>query len=194
MFVAGLLPYAWLSGKRDILERHAAYGQANGWQMGEPLADGRVLYTPSLIGLLYKAIHGLGGAPNSNELWPDIFPSGQVDYQAHLQVMSIWAQGEIAERLDEPDARPQPSPESGGQLRVSDSMFDRLSEHAARQPDCPLYQAVYGLYSGDMGPALSSLLKADVPSCDYLRCTDGQCYLSDWLFSASLTLSHFKSF
>lgn len=195
MFIAGLLPYAWLKQRRDILERHAAYGKENNWQMGEPLADGRVLYTPSVIAVLHKAIIGLGGFSSSSALWPDIFPSGLVDYQAHLQIMSIWVQGEIADKLDEGDAIPSDGTDHdkvpANALTVSDTMYNRLEEHAARQPDCPLYQAVYGMYTGDMAPALNSLL--GLSSCDYLRCHDDQCFLADWIFAASLTLNHFQA-
>lgn len=194
MFIAGLLPYAWLKERRDILERHAAYGKANNWQMGEPVADGRTLYTPGLISVLFKAIHAMGGPKDANSIWPNFFPSGLVDYEAHLQVMSIWIQGEIAERLGDSDAIPQgpegdvTKPEPGVSLRVSNEMYLRLQEHAARQPSCALYQATYGMYSGDMGPALDSLLGSN--SCDYIRCSDDQCQLSEWIFAASLTLTH----
>lgn len=184
MAVAGLLPYAWSTGQRDILERHAAYGKKNSWQMGEPLEDGRVVYTPALVGSLYKAIYAMGGELDANAIWPNIYPEGLVDYQAHLQVMSIWLQGEVAAVLGDKE-----KPEKGASLNVSDTMYQRLSEHAARQPSCALYQVVYGLYSGDMTLAFDDLLGDS--QCDYIRCDDGQCREADWLFSASLLLKSY---
>jgi hypothetical protein len=107
MFIAGLLPYAWRTGKRDILERHLAYGAANNWILGSPFDDGRVVYSPNLIGLAYSAVYALKGELSPHAFWPSYFDSGLTDFQAHLQVMSIWMQGEVAERLGDGDAMPQ---------------------------------------------------------------------------------------
>lgn len=205
MAIAGLLPYAWVRGRRDILENHAAYGRAHNWQMGEPLADLRTVYTPELQGLLYKLIRGLGGADNPNALWPSVYPTGLTDFEAHLQVMEIWLQGEAANALHDADATPKkpdgaPFLMDDGEwltgakgelvsLDISAAMYQRLAEHATREPECALYQAVYGIYSGDMSPAVNLLL--DGSHCSYVRCSDQrQCELADWLFTAGLTLKH----
>lgn len=178
MFLGGLLPYAYYRGDREALERHAAYGRGHNWQMGEPLADGRVVYTPSLIGILYKAIEAMGGEPNVNSAWPTVYPSGLVDYEAHLQAMAILLHGEI-------DA-------VGASLTldISNQMFERIMEHAAREPDEPLYAFLAMKYDGKLTHVLDLLLDPAMPMGGFVRCSDPpQCRLAHWLFVADLTLS-----
>ncbi len=189
MAVGGLLPYAFLTGRIEVLERHAAYGRAHHWLMGEPLLDGRAVYTPSLKGLLYKTIDALGGTPDVEAFWPDSWPSGLTDYEAHLQVMSIWLHGETARRLGDSDQIPQRIAEKTTALQISETMFDRLQEHVDREPMNPLYRAVYGLYDGDMGAAADVLLDPSMPLGSYVRCNDlRQCRVAEWLFAASIVL------
>jgi hypothetical protein len=201
MFVAGLLPYVWRKDRRDILERHLAYGKANNWQMGEPIADGRTIYTPSLIGLAYSVLYAMGGELDPASLWPSFYPSGLSDYEAHLQVMAIWSQGEAAAKLGDSDAVPKDPatddptvdkapPESA--LRVGQTMYERLEEHADREPACPLYQTVYALYSGKMARAIDSLLAANY-ACQYYR-GNLEANLADWLFAASIAIDHAEAF
>lgn len=179
MFLGGLLPYAWYNGNRDVLERHAAYGRDHNWQMGEPLADGRVLYTPSLIGVLYKAIEALGGEHNVNSAWPTVYPSGLVDYEAHLQAMAILLHGEIDVKLNGASLT----------LDISNQMFDRIVEHAANEPGEPLYAFLLAKYDGKMTHVLDLLLDPAMPMAGFVRCADPeQCRLAHWLFVASLTL------
>lgn len=205
MAVGGLLPYAWLTANRDLLERHAAFGYQQAWWMGEPTADGRTYYTPQVRGLLFKAIRALGGSGSPEELWPTFWQAGLIDYEAHLQVMSIWLQGEVARSLNEADAVPRAAPEptvmlaedgewalnDAGDMRlleINEAMYQRLVEHAEREPTCPLYRAVLGLYTGDLAPATRELLDPVLPKCSYVRCQDGQCQLAEWLFAASIVL------
>lgn len=188
MGVAGLFPYGFFKAKRDLLERHAAYGEAHHWDMGEPVADGRGFYTPQMIGLLYKAIEALGGPHNAQSLWPSIYPAGLQDYELHLQVADIHLHGEIAEVLRDPDNRPK----SGAALAVSDTMFQRLQDAHEAEPDDPYFASVFGIYTGDMGPALTLLLDPAMPMGGYVRCEMGeQCRLAAWIYSASIVLSKF---
>jgi hypothetical protein len=57
----GLITYVVRSGDLALAQRHEAYGRAHQWQMGEPLGDGRAVYSPALVGLLYQTIFTLGG-------------------------------------------------------------------------------------------------------------------------------------
>lgn len=111
MFIAGLGPWAWRTNRLDVLQDHATYGKAHNWQMGEPVADGRTIYTPSLIGILYQMIFYMGGEDSVNRVWPSIYVKGLTDYQAHLQVMDIWVRGEIGELVGDADAVPANPPE-----------------------------------------------------------------------------------
>jgi hypothetical protein len=195
MFIAGLLPYIWRQGKKDILERHLDYGAANNWILGSPFDDGRVVYSPNLIGLAYNTLYAMGGELSPHAFWPSYYDSGLTDFQAHLQVMSIWMQGEVAEKLGDGDAIPQKPDEAtvDKQLTVSIavSMYERLTEHATREPACPLYQVVHAMYSGTMGTAIESLLTE--AKCEYYR-DDAQANLADWLFTASLALDHIDNY
>lgn len=166
----GLLIGAWKTKQLSLLERHAEYGVQNLWKMGEPLADGRVLYTPAMIGMLYQTIYALGGSDNDNRRWPAAYPSGLVDYQAHLQALGIWLRGAIT-----------PTEFNA----ISSKMLARIDEHASRQPACPLYAHLKGLYNGDMGTTVDLLLGRW--ACDYQR-GDKEADLAEWLFVASETL------
>ncbi len=191
MGVAGLLPWAWLKGRRDVIERHAAYGKAHNWFMGEPMADGRTYYTPSMRGLLAKEIKALGGDGGGDAVWPSIWPAGLDDYEAHLQVMAIWLQGEVAAALADPSGAPEPptSAQTDLNLDISNQMFLRLQEHAKGEPKSALYAYVYGKYTGDQSAAISLLLDPAMPTAHYVRCNEmEQCQLAEWLFVSFLVL------
>lgn len=179
MFVGGLLPYAWYNGNRDVLERHAAYGREHNWQMGEPLADGRAVYTPALIGLLYKSIEALGGDYNVNSAWPDVYPSGLTDYEAHLQAMSILLHGEVAAKLTD----------AALALDISNTMFERIVGHAEREPSEPLFAYILAKYDGKATHVLDLLLDPAMPMAGFVRCeVEAECKLAHWLFVASRTI------
>lgn len=164
MAICGLFPWALLRGRIDVLERHAEYGKANNWVMGKPDAIlSRVLYTPAMIGTLYQMIYALGGENSANRIWPNIYPSGLEDYQAHLQVCSIWVRGVAQRRINERDR-------STSLLSITETMLSRVKEHAEREPEDYFYQYVYGLYTGDMGPAIKAIL--DRTKGGYVRCGD----------------------
>lgn len=174
----GLFAYAWCNHDLDALKRHAAYGNANFWKMGEPLGDGRVLYTPAMIGELYEVIYALGGEDNPNRLWPDAYPSGQTDYEAHLQMMSIWLRGEVDSAKKEID------------LDISNGMLARVKEHADAEPNCPFYQYMRGVYDSADLSSTTDLLLGDAWGCSYFHSDNRQddVYLAEWLFAAKLTL------
>lgn len=192
MAVAGLFPWAWLTAHRDVLERQVAYGKAHNWFMGTPLADGRTYYTPSMRGLLAKEIGGLGGDLSGDASWPSVWPAGLVDYEAHLQVMAIWLQGEVAKALADPSGAPQPvkTAQTDLTLDISNNMFLRLQEHASGEPKSALYAYVLGKYTGDQNAALTLLLDPAMPTAGYVRCNEiEQCQLAEWLFVAHLLLT-----
>lgn len=185
MGIAGVIPYAFLTGQRDILERHAAYGVANNWWMGNHADDGRDFYTPAMVGLLYKAIFALGGESSPRALWPSIYPSGLDDYQLHLEVMDIFLHGRIADKLGEKDQKPQ----LGASLTISDTMYQVLEYAVTKEPNDPLYAYILGEYSGDLSPAVSLLLDPAEPVGGYVRCDGGDgCKKAHWIFAAFLTL------
>lgn len=202
----GLLACGWRKHQLALLERHATYGKDNHWLMGKPLGNGRAYYTPAFVGRLYQTILALGGEDDPRRLWPDLYPSGLTDYEAHLQVLNIWHRGEVAEALDAAgrperaaDAPPLPGPviddpttDTGAialDSAISERMVERLREHAARDPRDPLFAAVLGTYTGDMGPAVALLLDPARPVGEYVRCNEiDKCRLAAWLFAADIAL------
>lgn len=188
MGVAGLFVYAWLSADIHTLQRHAAYGLAHNWQMADPVGDGRTVYSPQMVGLLYKAIHGLGGANDPLALWPTVWTTGLKDYEAHLQESSIFLQGRIALALREPDQVPQ-KPVQGLTLDISNTMYQRLEEHAAEEPGDPFYAFVLGEYTGSQEKTVTLLLDPAMPHGNYVRCgATRKCELGQWLFVATLAI------
>lgn len=195
----GLMAYALRKHKLDILERHAAFGEAHLWSMGEPLGDARAVYTPSFKGKLYQTIWALGGKDNINRLWPDFYPSGLVDYQAHLQVMNIWQRGEISKIqpssadshqgepvVDDPGG---PAPPQNTLIGIDNQMLDRLREHAERDPRDPFFQAVYSQYTGKAASAYDALLAGDGYAGEYVRCENQRaCFLAAWIFAADIVI------
>ena len=169
MGIAGLIPGAWCKRDLKLLQDHAAYGEAHKWNMGEPLADGRAIYSPGVIGVLYSAIKNLGGDANEKAKLPSFYPPGLDDYQAHLQMMDIWLRGEMKDS-------------------ISSVMRDRIKEHANREPECPFYSYLNGLYTGSQDRTVELLLASSKPNCSYVRSN----YLAEWLFVAKLTLDQFS--
>jgi len=196
----GFIYWAYRTNNLSVLQDHADYGVANQWKMGDPLGDFRVVYTPQMIGLLYKAIYALGGKANHNRLWPTSWTSGLVDYESHLQVLNIALQGEIAERLKEADAMPrQPltmetrTTLTAGELSlsVSDTMFKRLEEHVIREPNNAFFQAIYSKYTGNYTDAINLCTSKSVGS--YVRCDDNiSCVLSELIFSCDFILKQYE--
>lgn len=186
----GLLPYAWRKQNRDLLERHASYGEANNWQMGEPRSETRVVYSPQLVGLLYQAIFALGGEDNFLRKTPQVYPSGLDDYEAHNQMMSIWLRAEIAEALNDQEEVPRPA-----LLNVSETMHARIIEHSDREPENPFYWALRGIYTGDFTQAIDLCLREDMPVGSYVRCNDfKQCQLAEIIFACDLILRRFTDY
>lgn len=180
----GLLAYAWKARDKALVERHAAYGRAHplagssipAWKMGEPLDDGRVVYTPAFIGLTYEVLFALGGESFPERGWPNTYSAGLVDYQAHLQMLDIWLRGEITEK-------------QLGLLDISDVMLARITEHATREPADPFYTYLEGLYSGDLSRATSNCLDPALVVGTYGHCRGERgCHLAHWLFACGLTL------
>lgn len=175
MAIAGLLPWIWETKSLAVLQRHADYVHSHKWWAGEPVADGRAYYSPSMIGVIYKEIAALGGPADPLALWPQIWPSGLVDYQAHLQASAIWLQGEI----------------EGGS--VSQVMIDRMREHVDEAPADPWYSYIMGKYTGDQTTTIALLLDPTMPMGHYVRCNSmAECRLAQWLWTASHMLRDLK--
>lgn len=187
MATIGLLPWAWERKRLDVLEAHVKYGEAHAllfggfpaWKMGEPLGDGRTVYVPAEIGIMREMVVELGGPDNKAErIWPDTYPSGLKDFEANLQVMDIWLRGSVSEG---PDMRA-----SDG--TITKTMYDRLQEHAAREPQNPKYQAILGIWTGNFAKAIDDVLDPSRPLGTYVRCGGDWCGLAERLFAERIIL------
>lgn len=175
--IIGLFPFLWRTKNLEALERHAEYGKDHNWKMGEPFADGRVVYTPQVLKILYSTIYALGGADTGYRRGPSIYPTGLDDYQAHLQMMDIWITSDINKSLD---------------LGIRNPMYDRVVEHSTREPEDVFYQVMLGRFTGDMSKAISICLNRDMPVSGYVRCHESKrCQLAQYIFSCSLVLEAF---
>lgn len=190
-----LIAGAWCQKDRKILEDHERYGRANAWVMGEgEKAEvlARAVYRPHTIGLLYQAIFALGGPDNANRLWPNLYPQGLEGYEARLQMEDIWLRGEIALALDAPQDAPHLT-ESKSLLNVSRIMYRRIEEHHNRQPENPFYAALYGVYSGDITPALEICSNPKLIKAEGVRCkTQRACELAFKIHSCKIILDHIE--
>lgn len=185
----GLFRWGWCNKALEALERHAEYGEAHFWKMGSPIDDGRVLYTPNMIGMLYELIYALGGENNPQRKWPAAYPKGLTGYQAHLQVVSIQIRGELSEGF----GQQLTATGSHNLLSINDTMYQRLKEHAHREPKCAYYQYMLGVYTGDMGKAVDLLL-SEINECGYGRKDWGEkLRLQDWLATASPLIKRLKT-
>lgn len=190
-----LITYSWICEDKALIEDHAAYGFDNKWIMSdgeEGYLLERAFYRPSIRGELYSVIYALGGEDDAARLWPTTYTKGLTDYQAHLQVLSIWLRSDIAVKSGDaipanPNAR-----EFFSALDISKTMFERLKEHADRDPKDPYFQAVYALYSGNFDKAVDLCLKDYAPTDyvgEYVRCHDQKlCQLSHLIKSCGVLL------
>jgi len=89
----GFMFWMFRTGNLDNLVEHGNYGKKKNWKMGEPFADGRVYYTPNMIGTLFRAIKKMGGDSDLNILLPSSYPSGLEGFHAHLLVLRIALNG-----------------------------------------------------------------------------------------------------
>lgn len=155
--------------RRDLtaIEDHIEYGSDNAWIMGEGLIT-RTPYSLALIGLWYKVARVLGHDYGYTEVG-NIYPKGQIDYQAHLSMLDIYNRF----RMDG---------------KISKIMLARINEHADREPECGFYQSMKSKFSGDLQPAIDICLGES--KCSYVRCDEEleKCRLAEQIFSCRIIL------
>jgi hypothetical protein len=167
MAVCGLLPWSLLHRDLELVSSHIDYGESHDWVMGEPLEDGRVLYSPGLAGMFYKARAKLGGAEHGAAAIPQVWTPGLIDFEAHLQACAALILVEIDSEL--PD-------EAWGAVQAS----------VSRETNSVFYAYLDGRRTGDQGRTMQMLLAAEPPIADYHRKpTDA---LADWIFTSFLLL------
>lgn len=186
----GAFLYFLCNADLDFAERHAQYGKNNYWKMGEPLDNGRVLYSPNMVGTLYQIIYYLDGEDDIQRAWPTAFPVGLTDYEAHLQITLIWLRAVITHPLGLLPGTDYSGASYGAAAvtdHVTQAMLERIKEHAIRETLCPFYQFMAAKYvTGDYSRLLKLLL-SDSNQCEYYRDDKGT-KETEWLWAAQLTL------
>jgi hypothetical protein len=164
----GLLWWTWRTKDKRAIGDHINYGLAHTWKMGEPFADGRVMYTPNMIALCYR-VHGkLVGHSYVEEGIGDIYSMGLTDYEAHLTVLGILLRGEIIGSIWQ------------RHLKI-------IEEQAKRQPRAPLYASAKAIYTGSYQQAVDALLDPVFP--DYISNNERAAgELADAIFAGDLIL------
>lgn len=168
MLIGGLLPYIIKCKRIDLLNRHIRFGRDNNWQMGNPSNESRVYYNPQIVGTLEATRRFLLNKDNPATPIPMILPSGLEGYQAHLQIMHIWA------RLFTED--------------VGFIKRNRIKEHFRREPTNPLYSYMNDRLTGNYTRTIDLLLDPNNRLSSYVRCDDEPCPVSEWLFVAKEVL------
>lgn len=160
----GLILYAQRTGRPDLLDEHAKYGEQNKWLMGKPLADFRAIYTPNIQSLLYQSMSSLGGRKSLRRFYPIYFAAGLDDYQAHLQMMTIDVLGLVDGTLTK-------------------LMISRVKEHVEREPYNAYYAYLLARIDGEYLRAVRLVLNDNTRKGDYVRCDDMKsCLLAERLF------------
>lgn len=168
MLIGGLLPYIIKCKKIALLNRHIDYGRNNHWKMGLPSDESRVYYNPQIIGTLESTKRLLLNNEKIKSPIPLFLPSNLTGYEAHLQIMHIWARL-YTEEMD---------------------FFKkaRIKEHFEREPNNPLYAFMKDSLTGNFKHTINLLLDPNNRLSSYVRCDGEPCTLAEWLFVANLVL------
>jgi hypothetical protein len=207
--LAGYMLGRWSERNLGAFQRLAKAGESRevylpipGWVMGEPYPEmaSRVVLRPSGISLVGRAIYALSGGQDdrSYRKWQPLYGAGE-DYERHVQAVGILTDGLVAEALrkDSLDAVPTDRAPTGGTdlslLDVTLNELDALKHFVATEPQNYFFHAVYGRYTGDMGPAVDLLLDPGTPVPPYVRGAHQRAYeLIHWLAAAQVVLERFQ--
>lgn len=152
----GLMFWAFLNERLDILEGIYEYGSANGWIMGEGVLT-RTLLTPGLQATLADAIFALGGPDHEERKYPQAWYCCNTNFAAHLDVLHILLRGYIV----------------GG---ISSTMVSVLAEQYNRDTNNPLFAFAWAKYrTGDYAHALQLLDNDSLWPKDRLPTSDNYC-------------------
>ncbi len=134
----GLMVYADVWSRRDIVENLFAWGSAHLWEMGRDHTIGTALMTPDLIGVLAQTIEHLGGSHRAVEETPPLYNTTP-GFISHLTLLEVLLYGR-----------------NHGSIR--DLELSALRSIVAQEPQNPLAQALLHKYTdGDQSIALRLL-------------------------------------
>lgn len=125
----GVFWWAWREGRLDVLEdlkqnlvaNRGVFGESDGSLDGQS----RVLFTPTLAGVLYRLLAALGGERSAVRFVPDLANPVPRGFQRHLHALSLALRQEAGETL-------------------SDAARGVLELYKSEDPKNPLFPAVLG--------------------------------------------------
>jgi hypothetical protein len=147
---------------KEALQRFSDYVKGNNYVMGRPTdnAEGisRVLMSPGLIASMERLSAKLNGQPYQEQQKRDvILPIINKGFQAHLDVLGIWLDGELRGNITETEKRV-------------------LEKQVERQPRNAIFRAVYSLYgNGDQSETLRLLSDEKIFPADRLPESRDRC-------------------
>lgn len=118
----GVMWWAWRVRRADVLQRLWDYGEKHSWRMGD--GDPARTVMLSQVPLLARLLHALAGKDYAVRHTPTVYPPGLTGYEAHLQALTAQLEFEVGGRY------------------LHELAVRRMTEHAERQPQNPLFAAV----------------------------------------------------
>ena len=168
----GLNLYAWRCKDADIIKDHFDFVKGNNYQSGEPLLIGTTVYSVGMMGEVARTLKKLTGENNREADWNQLYSPGLTDYEAHLQMLGILLTIEQENKIDA-------------------SLLRRIEEHAARENQNPLYQAMLAIFNGDFNSAIDACINGGYG--DYVRGRHRERYiLIDRIFACGLVLKRLQ--
>lgn len=170
--VLGRFWAAWIAQDWEPLDRFAARTIEKKWVIGEPYPDaiGDVFMNENLMGLMARMLcSGYGHCLKEKDLgWQNA--QSDKDYVQHNTVLFILLnQRSLSQKLGS-FAQQSELP----QLGAKD--YDVLKWHAEKQPNDPLFQFVFHVYSdGDLGPVADLLVDPNFRCPSYVRGSENYC-------------------
>jgi hypothetical protein len=157
--------WAWKNDRLDVLENLRDYGQAHDWIMGESDSTetkfGRTYLTPAFRGTLCRTIKKMGGSDHGDCFIPQVYSESLTDFEAHLQVLTILLEAEVAGSL-------------------GNGALGALEAQVARQPNNPLFHAALSRFQngGHADIAAKLLLDSSTWPAEHLPDSNSSC--SPW--------------
>jgi len=170
--LTGYLYATWRRKDGHAAQRLAEYGERHDWVMGGGDRS-RTDMRANLKGLLGRMLAALTSDRPEYRFLPALYVPGGADYERHIAVLGVLLQGEVA----------------GG---IQHDMFLTLKGNAEDNPQDALFQAAYGVYTGDMGPALDLLLNPAYAPPKYVRGAEEVYKLVHFVFAADTVVRRFQ--
>lgn len=191
--MTGLLWAAWRTQDMGLLQRLAGWGETHeerlagilfGWIMGEPYPAeaSRVVIRQNQYGLVGRMLYILSNGADDRSYRHEgtAYVQAPKDYERHIQTLGILLQGEANDGYRQ-----------YGVVSIAEHELAVLKANAADHPGDALFQAAYGVYTGDFEQANALLLSDSYQYPSYVRGEPQRpLELVHWLFAAHIVLKY----